>query len=329
MPYRILRQESLQDGVRRIASEQVGRALSELADPRIDLQTTIYVVRRRCKKVRALLRLVRSGLGRTFRIENARFRSAGRLLSAARDAEASVRTYEDLTARYAPALESASVERLREALASRHQGRHDDRTDVYARLAAFEVALREARDAIPGWTIAGKDARIVREGLERSYGRGRVAFAGAEPAETDALHRWRRRVKDHRAHVRLLAGCWKTVLAPRAEGLRALSDLLGEDHDLAVLRTVLLDETGAVGTGPEVTLAVELIDARRASLAARIVPLGAFLYRRKPTALGRRLKDRWTWWHRGSARAARVGTVVRFHHRAAGYDPRSDRWSVR
>lgn len=329
MPYRILRQESLQDGVRRIASEQVGRALAELADPRVDLQTTVYVVRRRCKKVRALLRLVRTGLGRTYHVENARFQSAGRLLAAARDAEASVRTYEDLTARYAPALEIASVERLRGALAARHQGRDDDRTDVYARLAAFEVAMREARAAIPGWTLSGNDARIVRAGLERSYGLGRTAFAGAAPAATDALHRWRKRVKDHRAQVRLLAGCWKAVLDPRAGGLGALSDLLGEDHDLAVLRGVLLDEPGTVGAGPEVTLAVELIDARRAALAARIVPLGAFLYRRKKSALGKRLRDRWTWWHRGSARAARVGTVVRFHHRAAGNDPRGGRWSAR
>jgi len=329
MPYRILRQESLQDGVRRVASEQVGRALFELADPRVDLHDTIYVVRRRCKKVRALLRLVRSGLGRTFRLENARFRDAGCLLAVARDAEAMVRMYEDLTARYAPALEATAVDRLRGALSARRQGRDDDRADVYARLAAFQVAMREAHAAIPGWTLRGDDSGIVRDGIERSYRRGRVAVGGTEPPGADALHAWRKRVKDHRAHVRLLAGCWKSVLGPRADGLRALSDLLGEDHDLAVLRAVLTREPASVGTGPEIALTLQLIDARRAILSRRIAPLGAFLYRRKPSALGKRLKDRWTWWHARRRGAARVGVVVRFDHRVSGGGPQAGRRSVR
>ncbi|MEZ4569166.1 MAG: hypothetical protein R2849_02320 [Thermomicrobiales bacterium] len=62
MAYRLEPDEALDVGVRRIATEQVEKALAELDDSDLDRHATVHQVRKRCKKIRGLLRLVRPGL---------------------------------------------------------------------------------------------------------------------------------------------------------------------------------------------------------------------------------------------------------------------------
>ena len=76
--------------------------------------------------------------------------------------------------------------------------------------------------------------------------------------------------------------------------LKNLSDGLGDDHDLAVLRVTILaapsDFGGASGE------AVALIDAARADLRDRCHRLGARLYAESPRDLGRRVGRYWEAW---------------------------------
>jgi CHAD domain-containing protein len=70
-----------------------------------------------------------------------------------------------------------------------------------------------------------------------SYRRGRQAFTRARGTrEMEDLHAWRKRVKDLWYHERLLASTCGPTVRGHAKDLDRLSDLLGDDHDLAVLR---------------------------------------------------------------------------------------------
>ncbi|MEX2473331.1 MAG: CHAD domain-containing protein, partial [Gemmatimonadota bacterium] len=84
MSYALQPDESLPSGLRRIADEQVGKALDSLAsaaDSREEAAAGIHDARKRFKKVRAVLRLVRKELGSDrYHGENEAFRDAGRLL---------------------------------------------------------------------------------------------------------------------------------------------------------------------------------------------------------------------------------------------------------
>ncbi|NIR50351.1 hypothetical protein GWO43_17745 [candidate division KSB1 bacterium] len=59
MSYRLDDQETLPDGITRIATEQVGRALGQLTTGVDDRDEAVHDARKCLKKVRAVLRLVR------------------------------------------------------------------------------------------------------------------------------------------------------------------------------------------------------------------------------------------------------------------------------
>lgn len=64
MSYRIRPDATVRTNVRRLARRELARALAALDEPgALGLQETVHDLRKRCKKVRGVLRLARPGLG--------------------------------------------------------------------------------------------------------------------------------------------------------------------------------------------------------------------------------------------------------------------------
>jgi CHAD domain-containing protein len=76
----------------------------------------------------------------------------------------------------------------------------------------------------------------VRTGLERAYRRGRRDLRRVrQDASDEAVHEWRKRVKDLWYQLRLLRNAWPAPLKAASDEAHELSALLGDHHDLAVL----------------------------------------------------------------------------------------------
>ena len=68
MSYRIRPHATVRTNVRRLVRRELARALAALDDPgALGLQETVHDVRKRCKKLRGVLRLTRPGLRRECR----------------------------------------------------------------------------------------------------------------------------------------------------------------------------------------------------------------------------------------------------------------------
>src|SRR5262245_16407187 len=92
MAFRFKLNEPVEKGFRRIGLEQIERAERQLSASE-SLEVATHETRKSLKRVRALLRLARPGLGDTiYRAENARFREIGALLSSARDSDVVLET---------------------------------------------------------------------------------------------------------------------------------------------------------------------------------------------------------------------------------------------
>jgi hypothetical protein len=84
-----------------------------------------------------------------------------------------------------------------------------------------------------------------------------------------------------------------------------LGDLLGDHHDLAVLRTTVAVAPGDFGKPADIEVLLGLIEQRQAVLAAEAFALGDRLLAEPPKALARRWKAYWrTWQSDKPARAA-------------------------
>ncbi len=117
-----------------------------------------------------------------------------------------------------------------------------------------------------------------------SYERARCALRRVviEPGDAD-FHRWRRRVKDHWYQLRLLEAI-HPALSLRIRGLKRLESLLGSDHNLVVLRALLLQRPTVFGDQRHVTLILGCIELRGSMLRKQAVSLGKQLFRSgKPT----------------------------------------------
>lgn len=295
--YRLHRDETAVEGVRRVARGRAESASIQLRRERDrDLAAAVHEARKDLKKLRSLLRLVRDGLGRKrYRAENARYREAGRLLSSSRDAEVKLQTVTALRRRYRDEMPPAvDLEIDLRAERQRLAGDGDD-PDLRARLEQAAGAIEQGRTEIDAWPLQAKGWKLLAAGLERSHERGRARMAAvrADPGD-EAIHEWRKSVKDLWYHLRLLRDSWPAVLGREADEAHELSDLLGDHHDLSVLA-----ETVRERGDDERDRLLALIERRQAELLEAALPLGARLYAEQPTQFVARLEGYWRAWRSG------------------------------
>jgi len=293
MSFRLKSTESPAQGVRRIAREQADRALASATATERDAAMRVHDVRKCTKKLRSVLRLARPHLGETFRAENGFIRDAARRLSASRDAAVLLATFEGL-ARKQPADQRAEWDALREILVGRVSAKAPAACPE-EQLAVFANDMRELLERIDEWIVSVHGFGAVGDGLVRSYRGGRkamrTAFRSSDPAD---WHEWRKRVKDHWYHMRLLRSVWKPVMTALQKELESLSDLLGEEHDLAVLHEHIAGlQDASAGTQS----LLEAIDRKREDLQSSARPLGQRVYAESPKALKKRLHAYWQVWH--------------------------------
>ena len=150
--------------------------------------------------------------------------------------------------------------------------------------------LRQARDRVDGWPLPdGGGPELLGQGFQRIYRRGRRALRTAcrEP-NVENLHELRKRAKDlwHAAQlVRERRPKRAKTLARRAH---TLSDLLGEEHDLAILTERVSNEPAHLEPA-ELELLQKLIKRRRQRLRRQALSCAARVYNRKPRMVIKRL----------------------------------------
>src|SRR5690606_10093987 len=144
----------------------------------------IHQARKRCKKLRALLRLFRPGFPDIFQSENAGFRDAAKKLSRVRDADALRECYDTLMAEFREEVDLAEMSPIPRKLTLRRNALVEESADMDVQLEEFAESLRSAAGRVEEWTI--EDPRkSVLEGVTKTYRRGREAMEKAKLEPTD------------------------------------------------------------------------------------------------------------------------------------------------
>lgn len=301
--------ELLAAGLRRMAVEQAELAVEQLRAGRLDSERAVHEARKAIKRMRTIVRLLEGELGAaTCAREQAALRRAAEGLSSARDAEVRLATLEGLCRREGAGLaKRKGVVRLRARLAEQRD-RAAASTWSPAALNPVIAELEAFASRAAAWPLhQRRGIGTVAGGLERVYRQGRLRgrrAARRKGGRMLTMHQWRKRVKDLRYAAEALrrldvqetasaAGRgrsarraaraearWLERLAKRAE---ELGEMLGEEHDLAVLEEWVRAEGRQTGLGAGSRRALlKAISRRRAKLRRRALERGAQLYRRGP-----------------------------------------------
>lgn len=296
MSFHLQQKESVQAGVRRIAGEQVEKAIGEIEDTQLDCHETVHQVRKRCKKIRGLLRLVRPSL-EDFARENRFFRDAARELSYVRDTQSMIEGLDKLAGHFGTGIHEGPIGSIRAELVRRRDEVSADKEGLEKKLVGFKGNMGAVQKRLSGWTLDRKEFQAIEGGLTKTYRRGRKAMKRAyRKPSSERFHEWRKRVKYHWYHMRLLEAVWPVALDGRIAALDELGDLLGDEHDLAVLEQTLdrgANEPPAVKDLKEIK---DLIAARRQALQYQGRQIGGRLYAEKPYRFTARISHYWQIW---------------------------------
>ncbi len=290
MAFRLDPAESVPDGVRRIAREQLDQSILRLTEGTDDRDGDVHSARKSMKCMRGLVRLVRSDLGGgVYRLENETYRDTARRLAGLRDATVLVATLDRVVGTVNGG--AADFTPLRDRLAAR-RGRAYGAGEREPVLVACAEVLRQARGRVDDWPLEDAGWSGLGGGLLAVYRRGRREGGQATwRPSVESLHQWRKRVKYLWYHSRLLQPLWPAAMSAWRGELDRLGEMLGDDHDLAVLAGVLRQEGQ-----PEAEALLGPISQRRHELQEEARVLGMRVYAERPKHLRRRLRGYWRAW---------------------------------
>ncbi len=235
----------------------------------------IHDARQRLKRLRAVLHLLRLTLGeRTYRLEADTLRDAGRHLAARREAQVMRKTLSQLLdANTSPALRQEMLAALPAAV------------DVGLDLSAAAERIAASLQRSESWLQHPLRRAQLLAGFSRMYRRARrrLAAVRARP-DTENCHELRKCVKYLWCQRRLLRQVCPGALRgrPRAKRLKRLTELLGREHDLAVLHDALRQLQPAPAWASELTRRAL---AQRQALRGKALRLAQGEFKRKPKAL--------------------------------------------
>jgi CHAD domain-containing protein len=298
MPYRFKIDEPVELGFRRIAREQLDAALQEFAAPEVQPKG-VHECRKTLKRLRALVRLVAPALGE----DKARKRidalsEIAQLLAAHRDQAVMLDTVTKLTAQ--SGAEGASTlapltAQFSQTLAAAQQPL-DPGSAAKARLMLLHEVKKFSR-----LRIRKRGFAALEGGLEKSYRHARKALkiAYSEPAD-ETFHTLRKSAQWHWRQMSLLARAWPEEFAVRVADARELSQILGDDHDLALLIAETV-KAGAISSEQKENI-VELCRHKQQVLRAAAEFRAERLFAEEPRAFMKRMD---AYWKFGTALRAR------------------------
>ena len=288
--YRLREAENVPDGVRRIARGQIDLAAEQLdAGTGSDAPDAIHDARKAFKRLRALVRLSRDALAdEVYRRENATLRDAGRRLSGVRDAAVMVQTLDDVTRRFHDELADGAFAGLREALVADAEAAREHTAQDSGAIDDVLATLEAQRGRVAAWPLPEHaDLAMLAPGFQRMYRRGRRALRAArKDTDTEHLHELRKRAKDLWHGAQVLRPADPKRMKKLARRAHDLSDVVGEDHDLAVLLDGARRRADTLAPG-ELGLLDGLVGRRRERLQRKALALGRRVYARKPRTVAR------------------------------------------
>lgn len=292
MRYRLKLHEPVVKGVRRIGRGQIDQAAAALMGE--DRDAGIHQARKCFKRIRALLDMVRPGLSdKAYRREDGRFRDLGRVLAGPRDIHVMRQTLERLQQQRDLGEARGVPSALRAWLASWRS--QTGRASSDAAVHETQAALAEAHKAFALLRVRAAGFAPLVEGFCGTYARGRRMMTQAyrDGAVDETFHDWRKHVQRHWRQLQLVRNAWPEIIEPRIALASELSEIIGADHDLAVLIDFIRRNRAILGARAEVKALIRSARQEQAGLRAAAHLRGQRLYDLPPEALAQMIETNW------------------------------------
>lgn len=290
--------EDFNEGLKRLIADECNSAIGAIEKAGSDESRhgAVHEIRKCMKKSRACLRLVRNHID-DYKELNVFFRDVARRISDIRDATAGLETLEELKDEYSTRVDENAFQSVRERLLAHREKLADREFREKDTLAVIHGELSTCLARIPDWPWNVEEFDDIRPSLRRVYRRGRDAFKDArDVGDAGDFHEWRKRVKYLRYQVDVLNRLWPGLMASLEDELHALSDDIGDHHDLHVLQQTVRQLDLRFEADDERELFDALVAQTQERLAESALFRGARFYHPSPGDFCDAMECYWTVW---------------------------------
>lgn len=299
MSLRLQSRDKVRDAIRRVERERIAAARELIGGAsQVGSSEGIHQARKQLKRVRALLRLIRPDVpsGRWSRVDH-RLRAVARALSAVRDATVLIGTLQEFRTRHV--LTSNSLAEVTSTAQNWQAQAHASALASQEARGKLLRLLDEAACHLDQWTTSHRGWKAVGPGLRAVYSQAQAAAAPLrEAADCDnlTLHKARKRAQTLLHVLEFLQSAQPRRVGARIHALHELTDLLGKDHDLAVLEATLRDTTRTRLTAAGSRRLKTAIATERRIVQTRASRLAGNIYTETEDAFVSQIHEHWKTW---------------------------------
>ena len=295
MNFKILENEDINKAVKRIGIELIDDSINRLKNIHKTFDESIHESRKNFKKMRGLLRLVRFELGdELYKKENKIFRNTGRILSPVRDAAVMIETLDYIVKKHPKEIDYDDYKQIRKNLNLRARKIRTQFKKNNELINKTIKTLAEHRNEFSKIPLRRKSFKWLIPGLSLVYKRGldSLAFVKRSPS-TKNYHEWRKQAKYLWYHTRILEEAWQEYMNILSNKLSDLSDVLGLEHDLSELRSVLLKEYSIGINKQKSAKLLKLIEMERKVLQTQAKSIAHYIYVEPAENFTNRIESYW------------------------------------
>jgi CHAD domain-containing protein len=305
------------DGLLRILLSQLHQAYECVANDGRLTDQEVHSARKSIKRARATLRMLRPALERSvFKATNLALRDVARPLTHVRDARVLLDSLNALRKHFGEAAECLSMEEFEHDLQIQRARSRREISSTATTVTQLRSALKKIESDVKQWHLKTDGWHLIGPALERIYREARRAHARVLEARSDErLHEWRKQVKHYWYALQILSPVRAGWIGEMADQAHKLTEYLGDDHDLAILRRQV-DTTDIDEDMLEVLEA--LIDKRRNDLQDRAFAVGERMFDAKSKRLMETIKPLWRTWRESAPPALKPESPPKSRTRTSG-----------
>jgi CHAD domain-containing protein len=306
MSLRLQSRDNVRDAIRRVERERIAAAQELIRGAaQVSSSKGIHQARKQLKRARALLRLIRPDIsrGRWTRVDH-RLRQVARALSAVRDATVLVDTLQEFRARHVTTADSLTNVRI--TAHHRQAQAHDSTLASDKARKKLQRLLGEAAHDLDQWTAIHRGWKAIGPGLRAVYSEAQAAAVPLrQVADCDnlTLHKARKRAQTLLHVLEFLQSAQPRRIGARIHALHELTDLLGKDHDLAVLEGTLHDSSSTRLTAAGLRGLSTAMATDRRTLKTRASRLAGEIYTETEDAFVSEIREHWKAWRAKTSRS--------------------------
>lgn len=239
MAFSILVDKNIEKQLQKVIKTQTQKAISESRCEDISQNRAVHQIRKRCKKLRGLLRMFRYDFKdeKLYDEKNSYYKWIADLLAGSRDKKVLGDTYTKIIKKYN--LNQNQFYDIAQNIENIKQDR-DFTKPLSQKMEDIQNLLHANFADIDRYELKSKGIKSIEKGVKHTYKKAQKLYKLCKDnPESQTFHEWRKWVKYHGYQIDLLYKNEKCFLIQRKNRLKLLADLLGDEHDITVFKEYL------------------------------------------------------------------------------------------